>query len=568
LRYNLLKGATTSCGCQATQKQQQTNLERYGFVTPTQNAEVSQKVRQTNRERYGVEWSLQSETIKEKIKQTNVERYGAENPYQNTEIQQRAKQTNLERLGVENPFQHKEIQKKIRRTNLEHLGVEFPTQSESVREKVKQTNMERYGFENAVQNPEVREKAKRTTMEHFGVENSMQSPEVRDKAKKTIMELYGVEHVTQNPEIYKKIKKTNLERYGVEHVMQNPEIHKKIKRTNLERYGFENPMQNQDVKQKVKQTTMEHFGVENAMQHQDVMAKSWQTKKDNGSQKHSKGECEILEWVKRHHPDARSAHMGRYQIDVLIPSLNLAIEYNGLWWHCDSCQSPKDRNYHIEKQRTLKEKGIRTIFVWENEWQDRQEQTKNLLLAAMNISTVRLGARKCEFREIDPVEAQRFVNANHIQPLKRPPQYALGCFHEDALVAVTTFGLHHRNAAEVALKRFCCLPGYHVSGALSKFSKMAFAHFQQPLVSWADLMKSEGTGYLAAGWKVDKILKPDYFYINPRQKCKIITKQSRRKKAVHTPEGMTEAEHAKLDGLARCWDCGKIKFVFPDSSSS
>ena len=414
-----------------------------------------------------------------------------------------------------------------------------------------------------MQSQEVQAKVKQTNLERYGVENPLQSQEVQAKVKQTNLERYGVENVFSNADIQKDARDTRLQKYGTAVPFRCKDSVEKARKTNLERYGVEYPTQNEGVREKVKQTNLERYGVEYPTQNTEILTKSWMTRITNNPDPfHSQGEIEILEWVRQYYPDARAAAANRHQIDVLIPSLNLAIEYNGLWWHCDLCQTPRDRGYHMEKQKSLKEKGIRSIFIWENEWQDRQEQVKNLLLAAMGISTVRLGARKCEFREIDPIEAQRFVNDNHIQLLKIPPQYALGCFHEDVLVAVTTFGLHHRNGKEVVLTRFCCLPGHHISGALSKFSKMAFAHLQQPLVSWADLMKSEGTGYVAAGWRKDGVLGPDYFYIDTKHSCKIVSKQSRRKSSAKTPEGMTEAEHAKLDGLARCWDCGKIRFVF------
>ena len=41
-----------------------------------------------------------------------------------------------------------------------------------------------------------------------------------------------------------------------------------------------------------------------------------------------------------------------------------------------------------------------------------------------------------------------------------------------------------------------------------------------------------------------------------------VSKQSRQKKLVSTPEGMTEREHAKLDGLLRIYDCGKIRYKY------
>lgn len=79
------------------------------------------------------------------------------------------------------------------------------------------------------------------------------------------------------------------------------------------------------------------------------------------------------------------------------------------------------------------------------------------------------------------------------------------------------------------------------------------------MISWADLRWSDGNGYIEAGWSIEDIIKPDYFYTNG---TKTFSKQSRAKKRQNTPAGMTEYEHAKKDGLYRVYDCGKIRFSY------
>ena len=58
---------------------------------------------------------------------------------------------------------------------------------------------------------------------------------------------------------------------------------------------------------------------------------------------------------------------------------------------------------------------------------------------------------------------------------------------------------------------------------------------------------------------MEEQLKPDYFYTDG---AGVISKQSRMKGVVGTPKGMTEGDHALLDGLVRVHDCRKIRFVF------
>lgn len=66
------------------------------------------------------------------------------------------------------------------------------------------------------------------------------------------------------------------------------------------------------------------------------------------------------------------------ELDIYIPSKNLAIEYNGLYWHSDKATLEKNdipnketRMYakyrHIEKTKLCKEKNIRLIHIFEDD---------------------------------------------------------------------------------------------------------------------------------------------------------------------------------------------------------
>lgn len=57
----------------------------------------------------------------------------------------------------------------------------------------------------------------------------------------------------------------------------------------------------------------------------------------------------------------------KYEIDCYCPDLNIGFDYNGLYWHSQTCQ---DKHmtwlYHKMKQRKFKEKGIKLFFLWEH----------------------------------------------------------------------------------------------------------------------------------------------------------------------------------------------------------
>ena len=157
------------------------------------------------------------------------------------------------------------------------------------------------------------------------------------------------------------------------------------------------------------------------------------------------------------------------------------------------------------------------------------------------------------------------MNTYHIQLAPHTIKYVSMCYYNNELVAVASFAQHHRATKEWVLSRFCCKANYTIQGVLSKISNLASKKLESDIISWADYRLSNGNGYKQAGWKLEKLLPPDYFYSAGNHK--IISKQSRQKRLMKT-ENMTEAQHAKLDGLDRVWDCGKLRFKYKHPSLS
>jgi len=165
------------------------------------------------------------------------------------------------------------------------------------------------------------------------------SKEIKEKKKQTMVERYGVEHPFQNKEIREKQKQTNLKKYGFENPLQSEEIKEKYRQTNLKKYGFENPSQSEEIKEKKKQTSLENYGVEYYAQTEE-----WKSKMKNGGGAYrnsfiknpSKPQLELFNLVKEIHSDAKlNYQILNYSVDIVIPSKNIAIEYDGSYWHQD-----------------------------------------------------------------------------------------------------------------------------------------------------------------------------------------------------------------------------------------
>jgi hypothetical protein len=117
------------------------------------------KIKKTSLEKYGYEHPLQNPKIREKQNQTNLLKYGVYNPFGNILIQAKIKETNIKKYGCENPSQNPKIREKQKQTNLLKYGCINPLENIVIKEKMKQTNLKKYGYENAMYNSMIAERA-------------------------------------------------------------------------------------------------------------------------------------------------------------------------------------------------------------------------------------------------------------------------------------------------------------------------------------------------------------------------------------------------------------------------
>jgi very-short-patch-repair endonuclease len=274
---------------------------------------------------------------------------------------------------------------------------------------------------------------------------------------------------------------------------------------------------------------------------------------NNGSGR-SEEEKELEEWVASLGLEVEHGSIDGLCADLIIHSKKVLIEYNGLWWHCER---HKDRRYHLNKTKKAKELGYRLIHVWSDQWLFRREQTKNFIMSALGCNSVSVGARKCSFKLIEsPNIWKEFFESTHIQGVPNNVLAVYGAYFNGELVGACSYSRHHRRSSEIVLSRLSFKEGVSVAGALSKFTGLGLSLFKSDISTWVHLTLSDGNSYLKSGWTLQEVLSPDYAYTDGKR---TFSKQSRRKRAVQTPPGMTEKEHATVDGLYRVWDCGKLK---------
>ena len=245
------------------------------------------------------------------------------------------------------------------------------------------------------------------------------------------------------------------------------------------------------------------------------------------------------------------------ELDIYIPSKNIAIEYNGIYWH-----SKKDLNYHANKTQACAEKGIQLIHVWEDDYNSNPELIHRMLEHKLGVSTQeKIPARKTTVKEITVEQAKTFLNENHIQGFGAG-SIRLGLFTKDSnkLVAVTTLKRHEDT---LTLERYAT--SAIIPGGQSKFLSYIDKNIDYiKMVTFADLTVSDGSLYERTGWIKDKILPPDYKYVyRGKREHKFNFRKKRFKDDPNLifQEDLTERELAELNNLPRIYDSGKIRYV-------
>lgn len=252
------------------------------------------------------------------------------------------------------------------------------------------------------------------------------------------------------------------------------------------------------------------------------------------------------------------------EIDIFIPSLNIGIEVNGIFWH--SSKAGKDNpNIHYNKWLACKEKDIQLITIWEDDWINNQETVKQLLLHKLGVSKQgKVFARKTSISEISLKEARTFCNTNHIQGFTSGSLYLGLKDSNNNIVAVTIW---KKLKGELRLERYCT--NKQVVGGMGKLLKQAknyaIDNDCKKIVTFSDHEVSDGGLYEKLGFVKDKELKPDYKYVYKGarvHKFNFRLKRFRKDPQLQYIDGFTEKQLAELNGIHKVYDCGKTRWVY------
>jgi len=337
---------------------------------------------------------------------------------------------------------------------------------------------------------------------------------------------------------------TFQEKYGVGHISQLDSIKAKKSETCLKNYGTNNPSKSSTIKKKKASTCLKNFGEENPSKVSSIQEKKIQTLIANGF--HSKGEQEVKDFIESLGFFPVKSHIGGsrpMEIDLLIKEKNLAIEYNGEYWHSE--ETGRDKNYHLSKTEACLKKGNSLIHIFESEWIRSPERMKNILKGRLDVFDRTEISEHCNIKEISTEESLSFLGEYALGD-ESQPFIKFGMFLNEELLLAATVSETGGNPQV----KFTHKPGTRIVGALKDMSLHIYGAIGEFEVI-VDRTKSEGENYLDAGYKLIKTFKPDFYYYDPK------TKEVRSKSSLKV---------GSANGLTKVWDCGKHKFIFKNTS--
>jgi very-short-patch-repair endonuclease len=280
----------------------------------------------------------------------------------------------------------------------------------------------------------------------------------------------------------------------------------------------------------------------------------------------SAAQLNVINFIKEHYHGEIIVNYKRlihpYELDIYIPGLKLAIEYDGLFWHSHcSMESKDEREYHLRKTEQCEKHGIQLIHIFENEWVLKTDIVKSRIKHLLGVSDCIIYARKCKVIEISSLDSKDFLDKNHIQG-NCQASVKLGMYHQSKLVAVMTFGKSRFNKKyEWELLRYSSACNCSVVGGAGKLiSYFKKSYTPRNVISFADRRWSLGKLYKKLGFDFLHDSAPNFWYwkkngLHLESRIKY-QKYKLKDLLKNYDESMSASTNMFSNGFRRIWDCG------------
>ena len=314
---------------------------------------------------------------------------------------------------------------------------------EKISAKRKETNLRKYGVENPSQSDEIKQKKIETTRLHYGVDVPLKSEEIKNKIRNTKWEIRLQQLLPRLTEL----GYTLLDEYRGNRIYDADHNHIAYRQYNIKHECgtifkddlFEFPRCPKCYPLNESTAQIDYFNfISQLIPEHDIV----------------KGDTATIVNT-----------TGKYlELDIYIPSLKIAFEYNGAYYHSAFA---KDKGYHSLKTSLCLAKGIKLYHIWEF---DSPQIVRSRIQSILGL-TSKIGARQLSFCSVSISEANAFVAANHLHG-QCQASHAFGLKLNNTLLSVITFrNTNDPDVLEIA--RFCTKLGMSIQGGFQKLFRNA-----------------------------------------------------------------------------------------------
>jgi ribosomal protein L31 len=266
------------------------------------------------------------------------------------------------------PDELKERTDKYRNTCLERYGdTNVCGKNSSIREDIFHRS---HDFKTPEQKIKTNMKREKTFKRKYGVNNPMKLQSSKEKIIQTKLDKYGDANYRDNTEML-KLKKEKYTKQFKEN-LKSPDGY------NLPDYELIEYYSSKEVKLKCPKGHI--FDIKVPLIDLRLENNFEVCSECNPLRRYGVKEADLLRYIKNIY-DGEIITTTRkiiypYELDIYLPQLNLAFEFNGIYWHSTH---EKSKEYHQSKTQMCQDKGVNLIHIWEPDWDNKQDYIKNMV---------------------------------------------------------------------------------------------------------------------------------------------------------------------------------------------
>lgn len=236
-----------------------------------------------------------------------------------------------------------------------------------------------------------------------------------------------------------------------------------------------------------------------------------------------------------------------FEIDILVPSKQFFLEYDGLIWHSSKFRATE----YSEAARYAKFKatGLTGMRIFADQYEKNPELIKSMIAHRLQSGSTKFPKAPIAYEIVErPAEFRPFCEANHLDGYGRS-KWAIVAKSDDEVLAFMGFRpyLAGKYKGQLELSRFCTNSKFNCYGLFGKMLKMAKKHIKANklathIVSASDNCISEGRVYKNNGFtQVEQRESLNWYYYLHSKSLRMHRARGRRL----NPPKITDTEFAQ-----------------------